>query len=230
MSDALLLGLFVLCALFSALFSGSETAILSLTGPAVFRLREEGHPAAERLARLRSSLDRTVSALLVGNTLVNAAAGSIAAALILPRLGEKWGVLASAIATTAVLLVVSEVTPKMLAARHPERFAATVSRPVELLVLALTPVVVLLSASSRFLLFPFGAGNGGAERGVTADDVKSLISMSQRQGTLDAEEKEILHAVLDFGDLPVREAMVPLARTVTIPVSAGFGDVEAACR
>jgi len=229
-SDALALGLFFLCAVLSAFFSGAETAVTSVSAPSVFRMREEKRHGAECLARLRESLDRTLSAILVGNTLVNAAAGSLAAAIVLPRLGERWGVLVSAVGTTAVLLVVGEVTPKTLAARSPERFALLAARPVELLVAALSPVVTLLSATARFLLRPFGVTRGEGAGEATEEDVRSLISLSQRQGALGAEEKEILHAVLDFGDLPVRDAMVPLARIVAIPVSALFPEVEAACR
>ncbi len=230
MSDAFALSLFVLCAVLSAIFSGAETAVTSVSGPTVFRMMEEKRPGAERLGRLRESLGRTLSAILVGNTLVNAAAGSLAAALVLPRLGEQWGVLVSAVGTTAVLLVVGEVTPKTLAARSPERFALLAARPVELLVAFLSPIVTLLSATAGFLLRPFGGAHREGSGGVTEEDVRSLISLSQRQGALGAEEKEILHAVLDFGDLPVRDAMVPLARMVAVPVSSGFPEVQAACR
>ena len=104
------------------------------------------------------------------------------------------------------------------------------ARPVELLVAGLSPVVSLLSAIATFLLTPLRGTHREGAGGVTEEDVRSLISLSQRQGALGVEEKEILHSVLDFGDLPVRDAMVPLARMVAVPASSGFPEVETACR
>lgn len=230
MNDGMLLALFAAFTALSALFSAAETSLTSLSASSLFRLREEGHPGAERLARLRDRLERTIGAILVGNTLANAAVGSISAALAIPRLGEQLGVVVATVGTTAFLLVLAEVTPKTLAARRPEEIALLLARPVEFLVRLLSPVATLIAFGARPVLGLFGAGAASGGRNVTEADVRSLISLSERQGSLDVEEKEILHAVLDFGDLPVREAMVPLARTVTIPVTATFTDVEAACR
>jgi len=121
------------------------------------------------------------------------------------------------------------VTPKTLAARRAEDFALFVSRPVELLVRALSPFTRLLTVISRFLLRPFGAGtSAGAD--VTQADVRSLITLGHQQGALEREEKDILHAVLEFGDLPVKDALVPRPRVITLAVDASFDDVEAVCR
>jgi putative hemolysin len=228
-TDGILLAVYVLSALCSAFFSGSETAVTSLSDAAVFRMKEEGKPAAERLARLRGDLSRTLSAMLVGNTVANIAAGSLGTALAIGLLGERWGVLASTVVTTLLLLVVAEVTPKTLAARRPEEFASFVSRPLELVVLALAPFTRLLSFVSRVLLRPFGIEEHAVPH-VTEADVKSLITLGHERGTLEREEKEILHAVLEFGEMTVREGIVPRSRFIALPVDATFDKVEEVCR
>jgi putative hemolysin len=225
----ILLGVYVFAALASAFFSGSETALTSVPDAAVFRLKQEGRPGALRLERLRARLPKAIGTLLVGNTVSNIAAGAIGTALAIPLLGERWGVLAATVVTTTLLLVVSEVTPKTLAARRPEEFALLVSRPVELLVTLFTPLTALLSAIARILLRPFGVDDVHSTE-VTEADVKSLITLSHEQGTLEREEKEILHAVLEFGDTPVREAMVPRARIVSFAADSNFDQVESICR
>ena len=229
MSDGLLAGLFCLSVVLSAFFSGSETALTSISDAAVFRLREDRHPSGEILARLRADLSGTLSTLLMGNTLVNIAAGSIGTALVLPRLGEKWGLAVATGATTLILLVVSEVTPKMLASRRPVDFASVVAFPVELMVLALSPVSRSLTAVSRLILRPFGTA-GSSPAGVTGDDVRDLISLSHQGGALETEEKEILHAVLEFGDVPVKDVMTPSGRMVSLDAKSSFQDVEELCR
>ncbi|MCM3877620.1 MAG: hemolysin family protein [Thermoanaerobaculia bacterium] len=223
----ILIVLYFLCAAASAFFSSAETAITSLSEAAVFRLKNSGERRAERLERLRDDLPRTIGTLLVGNTLANAAAGSLGAGLAIAAFGEKWGVLVATVLTSVLLLVVSEVTPKTIAARRPEQIALLFVGPMELFVRLLAPVTRLLSAVARWILGPFGAD---ALADVTQDHVKSIIDLSREQGGLKREESELLHAVLAFGQTPVKEAMVPRARIVCLPVAATFAEVEAACR
>ncbi len=226
MNDTLLLVLYVACLGTSGFFSGSETALTTLSDAAVFRLKEKRHPQAARLERLRGHLAQTISTLLIGNNLVNIAAGSIGTVLAIEALGERWGVVTATVATTLLLLVFGEVTPKTLAARNAERVACFAAPVVELLVTLFAPLARLLSRIAAVLLRPFG-GRTTASADVTEEDVKSLISLSHDQGQLEQEEKEILHAVLEFGDQPVVEAMVPRAKMVLLPADSTFEKVEA---
>ena len=226
MNDTFLLALFVACLASSGFFSGSETALTTLSDAAVFRLKEKKHTQAARLERLRGRLPQTISTLLIGNNLVNIAAGSIGTVLAIEAFGEKWGVLTATIGTTLLLLVFGEVTPKTLAARNAEAVACLAAPVVELLVRLFSPLARVLSAIAAVLLRPFG-GRATASADVTEEDVKSLISLSHEHGRLEQEEKEILHAVLDFGDRPVVDAMVPRAKMVLLPADATFEKVEA---
>lgn len=227
MTFPILIVLYFLLVAASAFFSLAETAITSLSEAAVFRLRNSGQKKAERLERLRDDLPRTIGTFLVGNTVAEAAAGSLGAGLAIAAFGEKWGVLVATILTSVLLLVVAEVTPKTIAARRPEQVALLFVGPMELFVRLLAPVTRLLSAVARWILGPFGAD---APADVTGDDVKSVIDLSREQGGIKREESELLHAVLAFGQTPVKEAMVPRARIVLLPVAATFAEVEAACR
>ena len=139
MNAPILVALYVLCACASAFFSSAETAITSLTDAAIFRMKSAGEKSAERLERMRDNLPRTLGTLLVGNTLANAAAGSLGAGLAISAFGEKWGVLIATVLTTLLLLVVSEVTPKTLAARRPDRVALLFVGPIEFFVRLLAP-------------------------------------------------------------------------------------------
>jgi putative hemolysin len=225
-NETLLLVLYVASVLASTFFSGSETALTTLSDAAVFRLKEKRHPQAARLERLRGHLAQTISTLLIGNTLVNIAAGSIGTVLAISLFGERWGVVTATAATTLVLLVFGEVTPKTLASRQAERVACLVAPAIELLVTLLAPLAKLLSGIASVLLRPLG-GRSAPQADVTEEDVKSLISLSHEHGQLEREEKEILHAVLDFGDRPVAEAMVPRAKMVLLPADASFEKVTA---
>ncbi len=226
MNDTLLLLLFAASIGASTFFSGSETALTTLSDAAVFRLKEKRHPQAARLERLRGHLAQTISTLLIGNTLVNIAAGSIGTVLAIELFGERWGVVTATVATTLILLVFGEVTPKTLATRQAERVSCLAAPAIELLVTLFAPLAKLLSGIASLLLRPLG-GRTAAPTDVTEEDVKSLISLSHEHGQLEQEEKEILHAVLDFGDRPVSESMVPRAKVVLLPADASFEKVQA---
>ncbi len=227
MNGPLLVVLYALCACAAAFFSAAETAITSLTDAAIFRMKSAGEKSAERLERMRDDLPRTLGTLLVGNILAGTAAGSIGAGLAISAFGEKWGVLIATVVTTFLLLVVTEITPKTLAARRPDRLAILLVGPIEFFVRLLAPATRLFSAIARWILGPFGAEEPAD---VTDEDVKSIIDLSREQGGIKREESELLHAVLAFGQTPVREAMVPRARIVLLPIAATFEEVEAVCR
>jgi len=227
-NDTLLLFLYVVCLGASGFFSGSETALTTLSDAAVFRLKEKKHPQAARLERLRENLPHTISTILVGNNLVNIAAGSIGTVLAMDALGERWGVVTATVVTTLLLLVFGEVSPKTLAARNAERVAVLAAPAIDLLGRLFGPLSRVLSAVASVLLRPFGGRARAAD--VTEEDVRDLISLSHEHGQLEREEKEILHAVLEFGNQAVVEAMVPRAKMVLLPADASFEKVEAVGR
>lgn len=229
MSDAALVVLYGVAALVSAFFSAAETALTSVSEANVFRFREEGRRGVESLERLRANLARTIGTLLVGNNIANTAAGSIGAAIAIGRFGERWGILVATAVTAVVILVVAEVTPKTLAARRSGVIALALARPIEIAVTLFSPLTTLIAGAANFILRPLGGGTPEAAD-VTEADVKSLISLGHEQGMFEKEEKEILHAFLEFGDTPVRDAMVPRARMVSLSVGAEFEAVEALCR
>ncbi len=229
MTDGFLLVAFAICAVFSGFFSSAETALMSVSEANVLRMKEEGRSAASRLERLRADLTGTLGALLVGNVVFNTAAGTFGAALAIANLGEERGVLAATIVTTILLLVVSEVTPKTLAARYPAAVALAVAAPVEVCVAILAPVTGVLSRTANVVLDAVGAERRRLPN-LTRADLRSVITLSGRQGALAPEETAILQAVLTFGKRPARDVMIPRARVVSIPVSTTFTQLEIICR
>ena len=229
MSDSLLLLFFGFCTIVSAFFSAAETALTAVSDANVVRMKEEGRSAAGRIERLRGDLGRTIGTLLVGNNLANTAAGTLGAALAIAHLGGPWGVIAATVGTTAVLLVVAEVTPKTLASRYPAGVAIAVSVPVALFVRLFAPLTAILTRMANAFLDFFGAVRRAAPD-LTKADVRSVINLSRQQGALAAEESAILQAVLTFGDRPARDVMIPRSRVVSIPARATFPEIEAVCR
>lgn len=210
---AILVGLLGL----SAFFSGSETALMAFNRIRLRRLADAGDVAARRISRLVESPSRLLTTLLVGNNLVNTAISAIATALVLDWVvDERTALLVSTLAATTVILLVGEITPKALAAHAPESVARRVHRPVEALVWLLGPINRLLGAGADLLLRAMGH-HRRQEASVSEEDVRALLTLGQQQGVFAPEEQRMVERIFAFGDLRVRDVMVPRVDVVGIP-------------
>lgn len=208
-------------ALASGFFSGSETALIGIGKERVRQLTGHGR-AGERVQQLVADPDRLLSTLLVANNLVNILGAAIATTLFINLLGERWGPWVATAVVTAVVLVVGEITPKSLATRYPERFSLTVAPIIWQLSRILGPVARMFTAITRglFRLFRLPARSDVAA--VTEEDVRALVQLGLEEGEIEDVEREIINALFDLADRPVREVMTPRIDIVTLttPVTA----------
>jgi putative hemolysin len=215
--DTLYVVLFIVCMILSAFFSSSETAFISLQKVRVQHLVDNKVRGARLVSRMIARPERLLSTILLGNNFFNTAAAALATALAI-KFWPSQGVLISTIAVTILLLVFSETTPKTIATRHAEGMALFYARPIETLAWLLTPFVVALS----WIAMGFSKMFGGApvpKSLASEEEIRTMISMGHREGTVEEEEAEMLHNVFDFGNRPVMEVMVP--RTEVVWVTKG---------
>jgi putative hemolysin len=215
--DTLYIVLFVICLFLSAFFSSSETAFISLQKVRVQHLIDKKTRGARLVSRMIEQPEKLLSTILLGNNFVNTAAAALATALAI-KYWPEHGVLISTIVVTLLLLIFCETTPKTIATRHAEGLALFFARPIRALSWLLTPFVVVLS----WIATGFSKMLGGApvSRSLAREEeIRTMISMGHKEGTVEEEEAEMLHKVFEFGNRPVREVMVP--RTEVIWVTRG---------
>jgi putative hemolysin len=169
---------------------------------------------ADRVARMLRRPEKLLSTVLLGNTFVNTAAAALATALAIGVWPDQ-GVLIAIVALTVTLLVFCETTPKTFATLHTERLALTFGRPLEIFSWLFTPFVTVLSwIASRFSkLVGVKPASGSL---VSDEEIRTMISLGQKQGEMEHAEAELLDKVFEFGDRPVREVMVPRPEVVAI--------------
>ena len=218
--------LFVILLALSAFFSGSETAFFSLNKLQVKEQREDGGAAGRRVARLLARPQRLLVTILVGNTVVNTAAVTLAT-LLAHSLAEAGGlplelvIPLEIVAVTLVLLLVAEVTPKVLAFRHNAETARAAALPLQACQALLWPVVKPLLA----LTHRVRRGMQDPDRVLfTPDEMKALLEVGQEEGSLEEDEKELIHSIFEFGETTVREVMVPRIDMVCLPHDAGLDE------
>jgi Mg2+/Co2+ transporter CorB len=202
-----LFGLLIFLLLCSAFFSSSETGILSLNRYRLKHMAKEGHRGAKRVTALLSRPDRLLGTILIGNNFVNILASSIATVLALQLWGEA-GIAIATIGLTLVLLIVGEITPKTLAALHPERVAYPVSLPLQLLLKLFYPLVILLGWISNGLLRLLGVDpTSKRSDSLTTEELRSVVRESGSD--LPKNRQNMLLGILDLERVTVDDIMIP---------------------
>ncbi|MFQ6091837.1 MAG: hemolysin family protein [bacterium] len=214
--------LFFLLLFFSAFFSGSETAFFSLSKATLLRMREEKARRAELIASLLTRPKQLLVTILVGNTLVNVAAASLGAFITLDLAHRKgWNEVVAltveVVVVTALLLILGEVTPKVYAVKHPERFCQRVAGLVRLISIILSPMTSVLALVTRTVAQL--TRTEGISVSVTEEELKTMVEVGGEEGALDKEEQKMIRSIFEFGQTAVREVMVP--RIDMVCVQAG---------
>jgi len=212
--DTLYVVLLVVCLLLSAFFSSSETAFISLQKVRVQNMIDNKVRGARLVSRMIAQPEKLLSTILLGNNFVNTAAAALATALAI-KFWPSQGVLISTIAVTILLLIFCETTPKTIATRHAERLSLTFVSLIEAISWLFTPFVVALSWIASGFSKLFG-GTPVPKSLASEEEIRTMISVGHKEGTVEEEEATMLHKVFDFGNRPVLEVMVPRTEVVWI--------------
>ncbi len=198
----------VILLLLSAFFSSAETALTTVNRIRMRTLAEDGDKRAERVLRITDDSGKMLSAILIGNNIVNLSASSIATSLAI----ELWGSVGAGIATgilTFLILIFGEISPKTLATIYSERIALTYSAAIELLIKILTPVIFLINKLSMGFLLLMRVDPKAGEQQLTEEELRTIVDVGKESGVLETEEHEMINNLFDFGDAQAKEVMVP---------------------
>lgn len=206
----------------SAFFSGSETALMSMDSLRVKYLAEKNRPGARKLAELLARPDSLLSAILVGNNLVNIMISVFATTLFIEFYGRR-GELMTIVILTPLLLIFAEVCPKTYAAKYPEKLSFIVLHPIRIIMSLLKPVTWLVGGLSHLITRLL---RGETDRPlISEDEIRSIIEFGEHAGVVAKEKKRMLHGIFDLAEIRVRDVMVPRTEVVGIEVTAGFDEV-----
>ena len=217
--DFFYLLLFIICILLSAFFSSAEVALISITRARVRTLANDNKPGAAALARLKENPDHFLITILVGNTIVNIAAASIATAIAISFFGSIGVGIATGF-VVIVLLVFGEIGPKIYATRAPDTYPRAVAPVILFLSRILSPVIWVVERVSPSL----GMGRDSAEPAVTEEEIKEWIDVGKEEGTIEQDEQDMLYSVLEFGDTTARDIMTPRVDAIVMEDTTTLGE------
>ena len=205
----------VLLIILSAFFSSSETGMMALNRYRLKHLSKQGHRGALRATRLLERTDQLIGVILIGNNFVNILASAIAT-LIAVRIWGDAGIVIATIALTITILIFSEVTPKTLAALHPERIAFPASHVLGPLLKIFYPVVWVLNLITNNLLRLMGVRlkSGTGEDHLSREELRTLVNESGSM--LPGRHQDMLLSILDLEKVTVNDIMVPRNEVIGI--------------
>jgi len=206
-----LLTLFFLL-LLSGVFSGSETALVSISLARAEALNQEGRRGASALYRLKSDPSRMLITILIGNNVVNIAASAIATVLATKWLGHIGPGVAVGV-LTALILIFGEITPKTLATRYSERISLVIAPGLVAFMRSIYPLVWLFS---RFTSWVQRMSGEYGDPMVTEAELISMTEHGEEEGTIEADEREMIERVFILNDLKASDVMTPMRRVFMV--------------
>ena len=207
-TDVIFLVLFFVCLLFSAFFSSSETAFISLQKLRVRHLAETEGGAARDVSEMAKKPEHLLTTVLMGNNLVNTAAAALVTLVTASVLSEGWSLLTTTVGVTIMLLVFGDILPKIVAVRFSERLALLYARPMKLLIWVLSPLAaIFVWVADKFAWL---VGATPTQKTLTSEaEIRTAVSLGMAEGTVGESKAEMLEGVFRFGDRHVAELMVP---------------------
>lgn len=192
----------------SAFFSSAETSLTTVNRIRMRTLAEEGNKRAERVLHITDDSGKMLSAILIGNNIVNLSASSIATSLAI----KLWGSVGAGIATgllTLLILIFGEISPKTLATIHAEKISLAYSGTIEFLMKILTPVIFIINKLSMGFLFLLKVDPNAGNQQMTEQELRTIVDVSKESGVIESEEHEMINNLFDFSDAQAKEVMVP---------------------
>lgn len=223
-SDIISLISLVVLILLSAFFSSAETALMTVNKIRLRSLAESGDKRAEQVLLITEDSGKLLSAILIGNNIVNISASSVATVLAT----KLWGSAGAGIATgllTVLILIFGEISPKTLATIHAEKLALLYSGIIAFLMKVLTPVIFIINKLAMGFLFLIGVKAGNADTQITEEELLTIIDVSKEEGVIEDEEHEMINNLFDLGDAQAKEVMIPRIDMIFADVNSTYDEV-----
>lgn len=222
--DAIQLLLLMILLALSAFFSSSETALTTVNKIRMRNLADAGDKRAEFVLKVIGNPGKMLSAILIGNNIVNLYASSLFTVLAT----RLWGNEAVGIATgvlTLLILVFGEITPKTISTISAETIALRFSRIIYYLMIVLTPLIVIVNQLSSLVLRLLRVDPNKRGESITEDELRTIVEVSHEEGVIETEEKKMINNVFDFGDSVARDVMVPRIDMIFVEVNATYDEL-----
>ena len=215
--------LLILLAL-SAFFSSNETALMSVNKIRLRSLADEGNKrAAMALDILENQTPKLLSAILIGNNIVNISASSLATTLAYSFGGYMVSIVT--VILTVLILIFGEITPKNYATINSEKITLRYIPVFKFLMTIMTPVIFIINLFSRGVMRLMRVDPDAASKAMTEEELRTIVDVSHEDGVIESDEKEMIYNVVDLGDAKAKDVMVPRVHVTFADVNCTYEEL-----
>ena len=214
----------IILLILSAFFSSAETALTTVNKIRIRTLAEDGDKRAECVLRITDDSGKMLSAILIGNNIVNLSASSLATSLAIKLLGSMGAGIATGI-LTFLILIFGEISPKTLATIHSEKIALRYSGIIGFLMKILTPVIFLINNLSLGFLRLLRVNPNDGNQQMTEEELRTIVDVSKENGVIESDEHEMINNLFDFGDSQAKEVMIPRIDVTFVHADSSYDEL-----
>ena len=211
---------------FSFFFSSAETAMTTVNKIRIQSLSEQGDKRAIILEKVISDAPKMLSAVLIGNNIVNMSVSSLMTTLTIKVLGNAYVGIATGI-LTLLILIFGEITPKNMATIHAEKLSLAYARIIYGLMFILTPVVFIVNKITTGVLILFHVDPNAKTNAMTEHELRTLVNVGEKDGIIENEEKQMIYNVFDFGDSTAKDVMIPRIDMTFVDINCTYDELMA---
>ncbi len=216
------LGIVLLAVLlfFAALTAASETSIIAASRLKLRRLAGDGSKTAKSVLKILEAPERLFGTILVANNIVDVLIASITTVIIIFLIKDETRGIFLATVIASILIIVSEVAAKTIAAKHSEKLSMILSKPLQYLIIIFSPIVAILSAITNAIVSLVGVETTRKKGLITVEEIKALIKIGEEEGVVHEEEYRMLTKVFEFNSTLVKDVMTSKKEVVSIDADA----------
>ena len=214
----------IILLMLSAFFSSNETALTTVNKIRLRSLADSGNKKAAMVLDITENhTSKMLSAILIGNNIVNISASSLSATLAY-AFGGYMVSIATAVLTVAIL-VFGEITPKNYATINAEKISLRYIRIIKFFMTVMTPVIFIINLFSRGIMLLLRVDPNAAKRTMTEEELRTIVDVSHERGVIESDEKEMINNVFDLGDANAKDIMVPRVHVTFADVNNTYDEL-----
>lgn len=208
----------------SAFFSSAETALTTVSRLKVMTWAEEGNHSAATLLKIIDNKEKMLSAILIGNNIVNISASSFTTVLVNDLFGNYAVSMATGI-LTLLILIFGEITPKTFATIYNETISLKYAKIVYAIMWLLTPVIFIINKLSSLIMLIFKIDKSAQKSTYTENELKTILNVSHEEGVIEADEREMLQNIFEFSDRQAKDVMIPRLDVCMMDVHSSYEEI-----
>lgn len=208
----------------SAFFSSAETALITISKIRVKTLADEGNANAKIVLKIKENPDKMLSAILIGNNIVNISASSLATILV-QNIWGNWAISIGTGVLTILVLIFGEITPKTAATVHSDKLSMLYAKPIWGLMIILTPVIIVINFLASGFMRLLGLNKKSKGNTFTEDELRTIMDVSHEEGVIEEEEREMINNVFDFGEAEAKDVMIPRIDMCMVDIQSSYDEL-----